>query len=357
MASTAVPFDPNYRVVMAAKVQGTTSDVAPLLVDSVTGRLLVDVSISGAALQDGVDTTIKATIFDYTNSNPLAVVLRDTNGDYVSVGGGTQYDEDTVSTAADKITMAGVVRRDTASTLAGTDGDRTQLIVDANGLLHINVGVSVLPTGASTAAHQVTQNGYLDGIEGLLSTGNTNSTAIAASASVLDDWDNIASDGASVSGDVESDAADAGEPVKIGGIAKTANITAVANNDRVNATFDKLGKQVTVGSLRDLKANQVTTITSSTTETTIVASVSSVFVDLYGIIITNTSATAVNVAIKDATAGTTRFNIAVPAGDTRGFMLPEGGAVKQTAVTSNWTATCSASVASVIITALTVQNL
>jgi len=189
MASTAVPFDPNYRVVMAAKVQGTTSDVAPLLVDSVTGRLLVDVSISGAALQDGVDTAIKATIFDYTNSNPLAVVLRDTNGDYVSVGGGTQYDEDTVSTAADKITMAGVVRRDTASTLAGTDGDRTQLIVDANGLLHINVGVSVLPTGASTAAHQVTQNGYLDGIEGLLSTENTNSAAIAASASVLDDWD------------------------------------------------------------------------------------------------------------------------------------------------------------------------
>lgn len=53
-------------------------------------------------------------------------------------GGGTQYDEDTVSAAADKLTMAGVVRKDTAATLVDLDGDRTQLQVDATGRLWVN---------------------------------------------------------------------------------------------------------------------------------------------------------------------------------------------------------------------------
>jgi len=60
MASTAVPFDPNYRVVMAAKVQGTTADVAPILVDAITGRVLVDanVTITGGATEAKQDTII-----------------------------------------------------------------------------------------------------------------------------------------------------------------------------------------------------------------------------------------------------------------------------------------------------------
>lgn len=160
-----------------------------------------------------------------------------------------------------------------------------------------------------------------------------------------------------VGGVTANGASKTGNPVRIGAVAHTANPTAVTDGQAVDLMADKLGKQVTVGSIRDLKANQVTTITASTAETTIVTSVASVFLDMYGLIISNTSATAVNVAIKDVTAGTTRFNFAVPAGDTRGFMLPEGGAIKQSAVTNNWTATVSASVTSVIITALTVQNL
>ena len=72
-----------------------------------------------------------------------------------------------------------------------------------------------------------------------------NSSAIAASLSVLDDWDNTASDGASVSGDVAHDAADAGEPVKIGAKAANALPTAVANNDRANAIADLFGRILT----------------------------------------------------------------------------------------------------------------
>ena len=88
-----------------------------------------------------------------------------------------------------------------------------------------------------------TQAGYLDGIETLIGTTNTNTGNAATSLSVMDDWDNGASDGASVSGDVAHDAADAGEPVKIGGFAKAAAPTDVsADGDRVNAWFDLAGR-------------------------------------------------------------------------------------------------------------------
>ncbi|MEO5949837.1 MAG: hypothetical protein ABIQ04_00140 [Candidatus Saccharimonadales bacterium] len=139
-------------------------------------------------------------------------------------------------------------------------------------------------------------------------------------------------------------------------LAQTANPAAATAGNLVGALADKLGKQVVVGSIRDLKANQITTITASTAETTIVTAVASSFLDLYGLIVTNTSPTAINVVIKDATAGTTRLTIAVPGNDTRGLMLPESGAIKQSAVTNNWTATVSNAVTSVIITALTVAN-
>lgn len=147
------------------------------------------------------------------------------------------------------------------------------------------------------------------------------------------------------------------QPLTGGGRAATTNPAAVADTQVVNAMYDKVGKQVVVGSIRALKTQQTTTITSSTSETTVLTAVASTFLDVYGLVVTNTSATAVNVAFKDATAGTTRINIAVPAGDTRGFMLPESGAWNQSAVNNNWTATVSASVASVIISAFAVQNI
>jgi hypothetical protein len=158
-------------------------------------------------------------------------------------------------------------------------------------------------------------------------------------------------------GNVAHDGVDSGSPNKIGGQARTTNPTAVADADRVNFIADKLGKQVVVNSIRDLKGVQKTTITSSTAETTIITSVASTFLDLYGLIIANTSATATSVTIKDATSGTTRAIIRVPAGDTRGFMLTESAAIPQAAVTNNWTATCADSVASIEITALYVKNI
>ena len=68
----------------------------------------------------------------------LHVNLRDASGAELSPGGGTQYDEDTAAIAAEKLTMAGVVRKDAAASLVDADGDRTELQVDGSGLLRVN---------------------------------------------------------------------------------------------------------------------------------------------------------------------------------------------------------------------------
>lgn len=115
----------------------------------------------------------------------------------------------------------------------------------------IAASVSAIDTDATTII------GHVDGIEGLLTTidadtGNiatsvanidtdtstiiTHTSNSATSLAILDDWDNAASDGASVSGDVAHDTADAGEPVKVGmrAVAMKANPTEVAANDRTD---------------------------------------------------------------------------------------------------------------------------
>lgn len=155
-----------------------------------------------------------------------------------------------------------------------------------------------------------------------------------------------------VVGNVASDSVDSGNPVKIGAVARTSLITAVANADRVDLMSNRYGELTTIHAIREQRGNQVTTITTSVAETTIATAVVGNFIDIYGLIVTNTSPTAVNVAIKDATLGTTRLNIAVPANETRGFMLPASDGHKQATINNNWTATVSASVTSVIITAL-----
>ena len=127
-------------------------------------------------------------------------------------------------------------------------------------------------------------------------------------------------------------------------------------NALVRVSVDPNGRIVSGGSSRASKVAQATTITSSLTETTVLTAVASTYLDVYGVIVANTSSTACEVIFKDSTSGTTRFSIEVPGTETRGFMLPESGAHTQAAVNTNWTATCGTSVASIKITMLAVKN-
>lgn len=157
-----------------------------------------------------------------------------------------------------------------------------------------------------------------------------------------------------VAGNVAHDGVDAGNPIKVGGIAKTALPTAAAADDRVNAMYDKFGRQVTLNNaMRDLLGSQTTTI-SNTTETTIITAAASIFNDLVTLFISNTSATAARVDIRDTTGGSVIFQLYLPAGDMRGLSLTTPW--PQTSVNTNWTAQASASVTDLRISAMFVKN-
>lgn len=240
-----------------------------------------------------------------------------------------------------------------------SDGQRADLQVTSRGNLRIQLfdgtnSPSVATAGAddltnSFAALRVHAfNSYFDG-----------STWDRVRGSSTDGMlvDLGANNDVTATGNVAHDAVDSGSPVKTGGQARTTNPTAVADADRVNFIADKLGKQIVTPAMREMKVRQYTTITSSTTETTILtAGAAGVFHDVYLLHITNTSASACEVTIRDATAGSVIGSYNVPAGDTRGFNVDAGSAEPQATAANNWTAQCGTSVASIKIKVLAVKN-
>lgn len=89
-------FDVNKRPTLAAvsNVDGETP--VSLWADPNTHTLITTAGGGGGsgdgAILDGVNATVKATVFDLVNSNPQAMQIVDANGDAItSFGGGTQY--------------------------------------------------------------------------------------------------------------------------------------------------------------------------------------------------------------------------------------------------------------------------
>ena len=125
-------------------------------IDDTNDAIRVNVVAGGAgdgAIQDGVTSTIEATVFDFTNSNPLAVVLRDTNGDYVTAGGGTQYTEDAVAAADPVGTALIMVRDDTplAGSLTTLEGDNVAARGTNSGELYVK-HVDAIPVTDNSGA-------------------------------------------------------------------------------------------------------------------------------------------------------------------------------------------------------------
>lgn len=158
-----------------------------------------------------------------------------------------------------------------------------------------------------------------------------------------------------VHGSVAHDAADANNPVKVGGQARTTNPTAVADADRVNAIFDDLGRQVVVPhQVRDLVSDQRTVITSSTAVTTIVTADANNALDLVALVMANTSSTGTEVELYDDDGTTVRMTFMVPANDIRGivFSVP----FKQVGTNDAWKMKTVTSIASLKVTAQFVKN-
>jgi hypothetical protein len=157
-------------------------------------------------------------------------------------------------------------------------------------------------------------------------------------------------------GDVASDAADSGNPVKVGGQARTTLPTAVADADRVNFIADDLGRQVVMPfAPRDLIVHNRISLTSTTETTLISAGGAGVFRDLLFVILSNESASEVRVDIRDATGGTVRLSVDLAA-DGGGAVVKLPVPLTQATANNAWSAQLSAAVSTVYITAICINQ-
>lgn len=169
----------------------------------------VNVVAGGAgdgAIQDGANSAIEATVLDYSNSNPLAVRLTDTSGDYIAAGAGTQYAD-------------GAARGSATGTLAlGDDGTNLQsLVCSTAGRLSVEVN-------AIAAGDNNIGNFDIVTLPNVTLAAGTNTNEVV--------------------GDAAHDAAIAGNPVRIAGRALTADYTAVAAGDTADLITTLTGKIV-----------------------------------------------------------------------------------------------------------------
>lgn len=138
--------------------------------------------------------------------------------------------------------------------------------------------------------------------------------------------------GPTVAGAVDDNSA----PIKAGGIARTANPTAVAGGDIVSSSHDDLGRQIIRPvQARDLIATAYVSIANGT-ETTLLAAVAGSYLDLIYIMGTNNSDAAVTVDIRAVIAGNIVTSIRIPANGTAGVALPVP--IPQDETGNNWTA-------------------
>jgi hypothetical protein len=120
------------------------------------------------AILDGSNSTIKASVLDYTNSNPLAVRLTDTSGDYVGAGAGTQYTDGNATPTHPTGTIA-----------VFNDGGTITAVSDTSPL---PVLASIDTTGLATSAKQDTGNASLASIDGKITAVNTGAVVVSSSA-------------------------------------------------------------------------------------------------------------------------------------------------------------------------------
>ena len=316
-----------------------TTDNGVIATDEVGGahyqRVKVVAGADGSATDVTIGGGVEAAALRVTiASDSTGVLSIDDNGGTVSIddGAGSITVDGTVA-----VTTCGAITPGTAASSLGKAEDAAHSSGD--------VGVFVLAVRNDGEDNLVSASGDYAPLQ-VNSDGNlvcaVNNTVGVAGA-------------VTVSGDIAHDAADSGNPVKMGGKARTTNPTAVADADRVDATFDDIGRQVVVlNQVRDLVGSQVTTISNSTSETTVVTAIASTFCDLTSLTLTNATATAVVATLKDATAGTTRgiYALAASGGVTIPFPVPKA----QAAVNNNWTITLSALSITVYVVAEYVKN-
>lgn len=114
-------------------------------------------------------------------------------------------------------------------------------------------------------------------------------------------------------GNVAHDAVDSGAPIKTGGRARTTEIAAVATDDRVDAIFDKVGKQVTLpyALSENFVSGVITVAMTGTTSTSLVAAPAAGLRNyITTIVVSNAHATVgTDMIVQDGSGGATLMTI------------------------------------------------
>jgi hypothetical protein len=293
------------------------------------GQMQVDIVADGAGLAlaanqlaDGHNVTVD------NASGGSAVNIQD---------GGNSI---TVDTTADATDGGAHGASQTGFRAMGTDGTNDQQIaVDATGNVQVDIvadaaglatSANQLPDGhnvtidnaAGASAVNIQDGGNIITVDGTV-TANAGSGTLATSNAVVDGWDNAASDGASVSGDVAHDTADAGEPVKVGYKAVNfgATPTAVATNDRTDGYATRAGIPFMLGGHPNVitKHLNVTDADGAQTDTALVTVAAST-----AIVVTHIAVTADNANTGDVQCRIGFGTANTPAVDTDAILSHPG---------------------------------
>jgi hypothetical protein len=263
---------------------GTDGDYIPLSTDS-SGALRVTGGGGGTEYTEGdTDSTITggAILWEDTSDTLRPVSAAKPLPVNVVSGGtsGTEYTEDAAAASDPAGPMSMAVRADSLAAVTTTDGDNIALRATNKGELYVKQ-TDVVP---------VTDNGGSLTVDG----------AVTAS------------------GNVAHDAADSGNPVKIGAVARTSDPTAVASGDRVNLIADKIGRLVIAPNAIPENATSGATsdITNTTSTSVIAAQGAGIKTYITSILVMNSHATVGTwVNITDGSGGTVlATGYAAPAG-------------------------------------------
>lgn len=294
-------------------IAGTDGTNPQIVKTDTSGELQVDVLTMPTTAVTQSGTWDEVGIND--SGNNISV---DWGGTVPPIGAGTEAAALRVTVATDSTGVlsiddnGGIITVD--GTVAVTNAGLTELAAAINASSQMDVNIAASAATLTVASHAVTNAG----------TFAVQDATAQASLSVMDDWDNTASDGASVSGDVAHDGVDAGEPVKVGhvAIAHGTNPTAVAAADRSNWYANRAGVPFVIGGHPNVKTASinVTDADGAQTDTAIITISTGL-----KIVVTH-----ITVAADNANTGDVGFRIGfgtanTPAEDAAGLVLAHPG--------------------------------
>jgi hypothetical protein len=187
----------------------------------------------------------------------------------------------------------------------------------------VQAAAAALGGTLTVAAHAVTQSGTWT-----VQPGNTaNTTAWKVDGSAVTQPISMATN--TPVGNVAHDGADSGAPVKTGGRARSSEIAAVANDDRVDSVYDLTGKQIVLpyANPENFVSGAITSAMTGTTSTSLIAAPASGLRNyITQITVSNSHATVgTDIIIQDGSGGTTLYVIPAPpafGGATLTFPVP-----------------------------------